>query len=1447
MPAAACKAGIKQWQREFKREHGRLPVAADVRAAPAEILALYAELRALTAGKQRKRKAGPAANRLQKSGPVKFESAVPTPSVCTSSSSSSSTPGADVPAAKSERASSTLPQARATGPNTSSAPWVRRAASFPSDKSSARGSSQHGDTEIKGSDKNDSSDQYDNSLYDGVDLKYLRYKIDLRRSRVSDKPTSNPKRKRNTSVSFSASVSAPSLPSTVPSMRSANSQNSVYSLEDKVDERSQQGGINASDGSISRSTASTSNPIKSANMHTSGTEHKASSGYQLKHPLPARGADRVDKPTAEDPSKVSYAERQAKRRAAEVSTNFVRIELRHKRKSLRKKGGWGRNRAKREKKKAYNAQTAALYGGQPSEMNPSSAISQNRRHHFKSGCKISTSSDVIDQILDVELGIDNMDNNMSDVTSDAHSNSNAALIVDQDNVLERISRPNATKTNAQKEQEAKDISALPPSRKRFKQRHHSSVNKNVNGKHICSSAVPKNANSAVVQQVAYLGNTITIGNGTPSAVYDPMESYIRRWSAMTVAELKVILKRKKLAVSGKKDVLLERLKAAFKAQGDLVDKALGLEALVNPEITENTMSNTRSCDDSSGISLDDESGESDSSDNIEFVSDSESALDGAELDPKNKQKLAVNATKPNLSISSNMDRAHRVLRQVFGFQWFRPSQKWGIERLLQGKSTLVIAPTGSGKSLIYQIPSFLLPGMTLVVSPLLSLIQDQLDSLPAALPGAALTSNQTAAETGHILRDLRDRRVKVLFVSPERLFSASFQRLIHTPGALPNISLASSFMVGTTSIAVATVAFGMGLDKPDVRGVIHFHMPRSPEHYLQEAGRAGRDGRDAWCYLMLTPDSSDFLDAHSLAHSDAVDEIQIRRLLGVMVAKAKMLGVGHIEEDTTELGSPEAVVSHCGASVRVSHVNVDVNVSLNTDKIAQQLDLDEATIETIMCRMALRGWNQQQHTNTSTADTSSSEHGSLLGLPILDMRPRANIVCIVTFMRSSPRKVAETDPSGVMRQILALGKHLTEREVQMLSGNDRQKAVERQKQMAKKAYSAKSHDGVGYKNNEAASIMFNLDELLASVARASCKVGRITTMDERSVRRVLDRLRARGEIMTTWQGPALRAHMHLLPGPIHTLNNKANGNLSSRSNLNSSSATRSDYSSSTDEDSSNKKLAESIIQQVSKDLWNIANDLTKTSVSKVEGMFRAASRAAINVLAKNNNALDSHVTGAAEEEQLYTTSLKITDNAVFSRSAELLELGLTRYFHDQDDNSTEQIHTEGLAAATRENEESAYETARLAQIKANKMELVRLGLIKMSDYEKEFGTPTQENDMNRVDGGTADGNNKSSGSEVDKNSIKLSRVDLPFKIIDDRARALFRSDIRILLQNQLLSGNKLTSPRVLARILHGLGSPAFPAPDFWNSTFWNRHRNYRFNDLLECITSEFMAIKKNVA
>ena len=146
------------------------------------------------------------------------------------------------------------------------------------------------------------------------------------------------------------------------------------------------------------------------------------------------------------------------------------------------------------------------------------------------------------------------------------------------------------------------------------------------------------------------------------------------------------------------------------------------------------------------------------------------------------------------------------------------------------------------------------------------------------------------------------------------------------------------------------------------------------------------------------------------------------------------------------------------------------------------------------------------------------------------------------------------------------------------------------------------------------------------------------------------------------------------------------------------------------------------------------------------------------------------------------------------------------------------------------------------------MELVRLGLLKMSDFEKEFGGAKSggkdvvaPNTCSRSDSGGSGGSSGSDG--VDTKRTTLSHVDLPFKNIDDQGRALLRSDVRILLQNQLLSGNKLTTPRVLTRIMHGLGSPAFPSPDFWNTTFWNRHRNYRFDELLKFVTSELVSIR----
>lgn len=363
-----------------------------------------------------------------------------------------------------------------------------------------------------------------------------------------------------------------------------------------------------------------------------------------------------------------------------------------------------------------------------------------------------------------------------------------------------------------------------------------------------------------------------------------------------------------------------------------------------------------------------------------------------------------------------------VLRRAFGFDSFRPGQEWAIRRVLSGQSTLFVAATGTGKSLCYQLPAMLLPGLTVVVSPLIALMTDQMLHLPRGLHGVCLSGQQSKLEIGRALRDLRERRAKILFVSPERLASRSFERLVTQSGVLPpvdlvcvdeahcvsawshnfrpsylrlrrafteflrarcvlaltatatssavadvgrvlgippdgmrvgswrrdarNLVLSASvdanrqraleeiltsadsplasakssvivyvgkqrdadvvaemlraqevdamayhagmsdrqrskvqarFMGGRLRVVVATVAFGMGLDKADVRGVVHFHLPRTLEDYVQQTGRAGRDGQPAHCHVFLHDD--DFIRYHSLAHSDGVGYQSVFRLL----------------------------------------------------------------------------------------------------------------------------------------------------------------------------------------------------------------------------------------------------------------------------------------------------------------------------------------------------------------------------------------------------------------------------------------------------------------------------------------------------------------------------------------------------------------------------------------
>lgn len=357
-----------------------------------------------------------------------------------------------------------------------------------------------------------------------------------------------------------------------------------------------------------------------------------------------------------------------------------------------------------------------------------------------------------------------------------------------------------------------------------------------------------------------------------------------------------------------------------------------------------------------------------------------------------------------------------ILKSKFGFENFREGQEETIRRILQGQSTLLITSTGSGKSLCYQLPTLLLNRVTLVISPLLALMSDQIVHLPSCLSGGCLNSQQSASQIQHTIQLLREGKLQLLFVSPEKLCNERFIALLQSlkfrfgfacvdeahcisewshnfrPSYLricdvlrnslqikcilaltatatkkteksicemlkipfdgvircsmirSNLNLSVSlvttdrysnliallrsppfsslssiivycmfqkeadelasflnlhgfdaasyhagksmkerrrvqelFMTNKIRFIVATLAFGMGVNKPDVRAVIHFHMPKSPENYIQEVGRAGRDGQFSYCHLFF--DESDYLTIASFAHADTVDRLTLKNLL----------------------------------------------------------------------------------------------------------------------------------------------------------------------------------------------------------------------------------------------------------------------------------------------------------------------------------------------------------------------------------------------------------------------------------------------------------------------------------------------------------------------------------------------------------------------------------------
>lgn len=356
-------------------------------------------------------------------------------------------------------------------------------------------------------------------------------------------------------------------------------------------------------------------------------------------------------------------------------------------------------------------------------------------------------------------------------------------------------------------------------------------------------------------------------------------------------------------------------------------------------------------------------------------------------------------------------RVLETLRTVFGFDRLLPGQASVINHVLRGRDTLAILPTGAGKSLTFQLSSLLLPGMTLVLSPLIALMKDQIDSLPPALRDKALLINSTLSPDAQrqALQAIASGEMKLVFAAPERLrqpaflramrqggvslvvvdeahcislwghdfrpdylsipaslpdlneppllamtatatpetagsLSTSFRRkldVIRTSGFRPNLYYSAEkhatredkarrvialcrelegqgivyvssrrdaenlagvlrdngvsavpyhaglpqaqraanqdhFMRGTARVIVATVAFGMGVDKPDVRFIIHFSPSTSLEAYAQESGRAGRDGQPSRCILLYT--TADRASQTRLANRDALDLPLLRQV-----------------------------------------------------------------------------------------------------------------------------------------------------------------------------------------------------------------------------------------------------------------------------------------------------------------------------------------------------------------------------------------------------------------------------------------------------------------------------------------------------------------------------------------------------------------------------------------
>ncbi|XP_068789642.1 ATP-dependent DNA helicase Q4 isoform X2 [Struthio camelus] len=506
---------------------------------------------------------------------------------------------------------------------------------------------------------------------------------------------------------------------------------------------------------------------------------------------------------------------------------------------------------------------------------------------------------------------------------------------------------------------------------------------------------------------------------------------------------------------------------------------------------------------------------------------------------------------PDGKVRETPEEVFQALSEL-GYSSFRPGQEVAVMRILSGLSTLVVLSTGMGKSLCYQLPAYLYHKrskcITLVVSPLVSLMDDQVSGLPPRLKAVCIHSNMSKAQREAAVEKVRKGKVHVLLLSPEALvggggsgssclppadqlpavafacidevhcvsewshnFRPCYLRLckvlrdrlgvrcflgltatatlgtaqdvaqhlgiqegegiaVRSAAVPPNLHLSVStdrdrdqalisllqgerfgcldsiivyctrreetariaalirtclqgvvlresaaagepgqddsaaerkkakakksirrplkwvadayhaglsaaerrrvqnnFMCGQLRVVVATVAFGMGLDKSDVRGIVHYNMPKNFESYVQEIGRAGRDGEPAHCHLFLDPEGRDLHELRRHIYGDTVDFFTIKKLVQKVFSRCKCLELHQKHQDIAKGGEVEdaemaelleeqddgAAPQAAGPSAQQQRVCYKHERAIPIQQTVESLDIREEGIETLLCYLEL--------------------------------------------------------------------------------------------------------------------------------------------------------------------------------------------------------------------------------------------------------------------------------------------------------------------------------------------------------------------------------------------------------------------------------------------------------------------------------------------------------------